>query len=997
MKKLSTLLRGFFLLVCCLAVASLASAQTNWGGWCYKDFSSNGTFTVPTNCTQLYIEAIGAGGGGGSVNQPSSSTINNNSRTGTGGGGGAYARKHVTNPSGSYSITIGIGGGAAADGGATTVTGSNCNISAGGGKAGSSNVHGIGTTGNCGAGGTATGGDANYSGGRGGQVCDNRDGEDGWLHDRVGSGAGGGAAGGNGNGGSQDQPQGSGGLFGSHPDAIGTVGAGGGGTAHGLSNNYSSTTTWYKGGNGGQGQYGTSGWGNGSTGGYPGGGGSGARTKGGQGNHTGGSGANGFVRVWFYIEKAEPLTVNIENQSTTCPYTLKATTSNYLFTNTLKWSNNSTASSITVSPSVSTMYSATVTDAYNGASHTCQITSTKSITVDGCADCGVTIASSTASPTSVCAGGTATLTASVESPDNNATYQWSVNGTNAGTGTSLSYTVTPTGTTTYTVSVTVTKGSCTASDSRYVDVTVNTKVDPTFASLKDKYCAGSAPAATDLPTTSDNGITGTWAVNASGTTYTFTPSTGECANTFTKTVTLYDDPIPGSIEPNIVVCENTTTYTFQNAASATGGINGSYAWQVSLDQNTWVTIPGANTDSYVPMTDLNAMATALGATTTAGTFYFRRVWTNDCEDVYSNTLWLDNPGTLDPGSIDVDGDPAGAYCANENVSATLTANPTATLTGATFSYQWQQKTTGDWTDISGATNSTYTVSLSPVQAISYRYKVKYSTCDWLISNDTYGITVKELPTVMINNVNEASVVLCAGGSVEVTASGADSYVWSGSGSTDNPATFTVPGTYIVTGTASNGCRDTAKVTVTQKALPAVKINGVNPYNLEKCAGATVELTASGATDYTWTPATELTVTDATHGSTATFTGAGTVTVTGVDEDGCKNTATANITESALPVVNSIEAPTDLCPGQSSYELHCRNQHLHVDWGHQQHGCYGPDCPFRLSMRPRLRILPQGDGFERLRKRGHERQLHHHYAHDDIRYHQQHGGSQGKRL
>ena len=114
MKRVSTLLRGFFLLVCCLAVASLASGQNSkWGGWCYKDYGDNGTFTVPANCTQLYIEAVGAGGGGGNATKPSTSLA---TRTGTGGGGGAYARKHVTNPSGSYTITIGIGGGAAAAG-----------------------------------------------------------------------------------------------------------------------------------------------------------------------------------------------------------------------------------------------------------------------------------------------------------------------------------------------------------------------------------------------------------------------------------------------------------------------------------------------------------------------------------------------------------------------------------------------------------------------------------------------------------------------------------------------------------------------------------------------------------------------------------------------------------------------------------------------------------------------------------------------------------------
>ncbi len=914
MKKVTTLLRGFFLLVCCLAIASLATAQTNWGGWCYRDYSSDGTFTVPANCTQLYIEAIGAGGGGGNAVAPSILTPNHTS-TGTGGGGGAYARKHVTNPSGNYTITIGVGGGPAAAGGATTVTGTGCSITAGGGQPGQSDIHGTGSTGTGGSGGSASGGDANHSGGRGGKVCDNRDSEAGSLHDRVGSGAGGGAAGGNGNGGYQDQPTND------HANSINTVGAGGGGSVHGLSNNYSSVSTWYKGGNGGAGQNGGSGWGNGDTGGYPGGGGSGARTKGYQGDKSGGRGANGFVRVWFYTEKSEPLTVSIENQSTTCPYTLKATTSNYLFTNTLQWNTGATGSTLAnLSPSSNTTYSATVTDKHNYASHTCQITSTASIEVNKCQDCGVTIASATASASEVCVGGPSFLSATLESVDDNASYAWSVNNYNAGTNTSLNYMVTPTSTTTYTIKVTITKGTCTASDTRNITVAVNDRVDPTFASLfNDGYCASTLPAVDDLPTTSDNSITGTWAYSTSDSTYTFTPAAGQCANKFTKKVTISDDPTPGTIEPDIVVCDNQTIYTFNNATSAAGGINGSYAWQVSLDQNTWAPIPNANSAQYAPMTDLTAMATLLDANAT-GTFYFRRAWTNGCGDVYSNVLSLDNPGTLTPGSLTADGDQTGAYCADVAVTATLTAHPNAAgLPNATFSVKWQKKdSNGDWVDIPSAEGYTYMVSLDPVQEGSYRYLAKYSSCDWMTSNNTYDITVKELPDVKINNELQAAVSLCAGGSVEVTASGADTYLWSNGGTTAT-VTLTAPETYTVVGTL-NGCENEATVTVTEKALPTVKINGESAYTLEKCAGATVELTATGAVDYTWSPADGLTITDAEHGSTATLTGTGNYTVTGVDANGCSNTATAAITESALPVVNSITAPTDLCPGKTSYEL-----------------------------------------------------------------------------
>ncbi|MBR5919905.1 MAG: hypothetical protein IKZ56_01925 [Bacteroidales bacterium] len=895
MKKVTTLLRGFFLLVCCLAIASLATAQTNWGGWCYRDYSSDGTFTVPANCTQLYIEAIGAGGGGGNAVAPSILTPNHTS-TGTGGGGGAYARKHVTNPSGNYTITIGVGGGPAAAGGATTVTGTGCSITAGGGQPGQSDIHGTGSTGTGGSGGSASGGDANHSGGRGGKVCDNRDSEAGSLHDRVGSGAGGGAAGGNGNGGYQDQPTND------HANSINTVGAGGGGSVHGLSNNYSSVSTWYKGGNGGAGQNGGSGWGNGDTGGYPGGGGSGARTKGYQGDKSGGRGANGFVRVWFYTEKSEPLTVSIENQSTTCPYTLKATTSNYLFTNTLQWNTGATGSTLAnLSPSSNTTYSATVTDKHNYASHTCQITSTASIEVNKCQDCGVTIASATASASEVCVGGPSFLSATLESVDDNASYAWSVNNYNAGTNTSLNYMVTPTSTTTYTIKVTITKGTCTASDTRNITVTVNDRVDPTFASLfNDGYCASTLPAVDDLPTTSDNSITGTWAYSTSDSTYTFTPAAGQCANKFTKKVTISDDPTPGTIEPDIVVCDNQTIYTFNNATSAAGGINGSYAWQVSLDQNTWAPIPNANSAQYAPMTDLTAMATLLDANAT-GTFYFRRAWTNGCGDVYSNVLSLDNPGTLTPGSLTADGDQTGAYCADVAVTATLTAHPNAAgLPNATFSVKWQKKdSNGDWVDIPSAEGYTYMVSLDPGQEGSYRYLAKYSSCDWMTSNNTYDITVNELPTVSL-----AGTTVCEGGTATVTPTFGDdvtAYKWDNATewTTGTPTAleYTATGshTHTLTVKDDNGCEATSNsATAVVNELPTVLIEGENPYSVEKCAGATVELTATGASTYKWSGS----------GSTAnpaTFSAAGTFTVTGTDANGCSSTASVTIAENTLSV------------------------------------------------------------------------------------------------
>ena len=104
--------------------------------------------------------------------------------------------------------------------------------------------------------------------------------------------------------------------------------------------------------------------------------------------------------------------------------------------------------------------------------------------------------------------------------------------TNSITGT-WSPAVNNTATTTYTF--TPTAGTCATTAT--MSVTVNQPVTPTFTQIA-QICSGDPLT---LPTSSLNGISGTWspAVNNTATTaYTFTPATGTCATTATMTVTV---------------------------------------------------------------------------------------------------------------------------------------------------------------------------------------------------------------------------------------------------------------------------------------------------------------------------------------------------------------------------------------------------------------------------------------------------------------------------
>ncbi|MDI9255927.1 fibronectin type III domain-containing protein [Flavobacterium sedimenticola] len=139
-----------------------------------------------------------------------------------------------------------------------------------------------------------------------------------------------------------------------------------------------------------------------------------------------------------------------------------------------------------------------------------------------------------------------------------------------------------TATTTYTF--TPTAGQCASAAT--LTITVNPKITPTFNAIAP-LCNG-ATTVPSLPTTSTNGITGTWSpstidVTATGV-YTFNPDAGQCANSTTMTVTVLSpiqistsgncegvsfvvtaSPVEGSFDPA------QATYLWEDSTGATIG------------------------------------------------------------------------------------------------------------------------------------------------------------------------------------------------------------------------------------------------------------------------------------------------------------------------------------------------------------------------------------------------------------------------------------------
>ncbi len=148
-----------------------------------------------------------------------------------------------------------------------------------------------------------------------------------------------------------------------------------------------------------------------------------------------------------------------------------------------------------------------------------------------------------------------------------------------------------------------------------------------------------------------------------------------------------------------------------------------------------------------------------------------------------------------------------------------------------------------------------------------------------------------------------SIAICAGSSVALSVTGANSYTWSNA--SNNSSIAVTPSAsiiYSVLGTNSiTGCYGMSTKSVTVNPLPNV-IATTN--NTLLCAGQTATLTGSGAGTYTWNPG----------GASATIAVSPTVntsyTIVGTDINTCTNTAV--ITQS-VSLCTSIQQTT----GQSS--------------------------------------------------------------------------------
>ena len=157
----------------------------------------------------------------------------------------------------------------------------------------------------------------------------------------------------------------------------------------------------------------------------------------------------------------------------------------------------------------------------------CALTQTMSVTVDP-----LVTPAFTAIPAVVCQAATAPILPLSSNNVTPITGTWSPATVNTAVLGTIPYTFTPN------------PGQCTSATPTTVLIRIDPVLTPTFATVSP-ICSGAALA--PLPTTSINGVTGTWspALNNTATTaYTFTPTAGQCANSTTLVITVNPNVTP---------------------------------------------------------------------------------------------------------------------------------------------------------------------------------------------------------------------------------------------------------------------------------------------------------------------------------------------------------------------------------------------------------------------------------------------------------------------
>lgn len=552
---------------------------------------------------------------------------------------------------------------------------------------------------------------------------------------------------------------------------------------------------------------------------------------------------------------------------------------------------NADSSSVTISlPPNSTAtysFSVTVTDAVTGCvttlAQTFTMTPGLNMTVSG--------------PSSICEGDSATLQVSGAS-----TYVWSASpAISFSDSTAATQSVSPAVTTVFTISGATPGCSAVITDT----LTVNARPDavaspiPLFCGCTTANLSGilSTPGMSySWTSTAGNVITNATQVNATSAICTadsfvliVTDTTSGCADT-TSTIA-NRNPLPSAIaatNPNMI-CDATTTTILLDGTGSDTTAGTTYLWTSNN--------PSA---LFADSSALNTTATISVATI----FYITVSDTLGCDSTYSDTVNIYPTPVINSVTPFI--------CTSDpNLQSTIY------ITGASPGSTYVWDTIPSCVTPSSASANSQTFDFTSCGAGVYNFSV-------LVTDSVSGCVKRVSQTVTVVTgvtlVVSPDPTFCEGDSATLTASGANSFLWSPGGDTTSSINVTgltaagSPYQYIVTGTI-NTCSSADTITVTVNPTPTTGPIIGSIATCDSATGLAYSVTPPGG-NYTWTISNGTIVTgQGTPNITVNWDSAGTGILSVVDTNtfGCPGIVQSiNVTINPLPVTSAISGPDSVC-------------------------------------------------------------------------------------
>ena len=469
--------------------------------------------------------------------------------------------------------------------------------------------------------------------------------------------------------------------------------------------------------------------------------------------------------------------------------------------------------------------------------------------------------------------------------------------------------VTPSSSSTYSV-LGISAQGCVSTNTALSNVTVF--ITPTLSTNTGSICSGNSFTLNPTGATNYTYSGGLSIVSPTVTSaYTITGTSSQgCAasNTVVSTVTVFATP---SISVNSGSICSGNAFTFAPTGAATYTYSGGLAVVTPTTTSSY-SITGTSTQGCVASNtaisnvSVNARPTltvASGAICTGGTYTINPIGANS----YTITGGLFAVSPTVTTNYSVTGTSSVGCAANNTAVVTVSvqtslsvsiAGSNSVCAGSPVNLTANGAATYSWN--TGALSNT--LGLTPLVNTTYSVLGSSGTCS---GTAVISVTVAATPTI---TAVSSSTSLCLGNSATLTASGANTYSWTGgviNGSSFSPA---VSNTYSVIGSNSlTGCSNTATVGLTVNALPQVSASISNSV---VCSGNSVTLNGSGASTYSWTGG-ALNNVPFIPATTASYTLVGTNTLTGCSST---NLAFASVTVNAAPVLTVSATNPVVCLG-----------------------------------------------------------------------------------